>query len=235
MAAPEPLLLLPGLACDGRLWAPQIAAFSGPRAVQVGQIAHAESIEALADAVLAEAPPRFALAGLSMGGIVAMAVLARAPERVSRAALIATDARADHPKLGPVRASQIARAGGGAFEQVLEEALPAACLHDGPGRAGVLALARGMGRALGPAAFIRQTGALAARPDAREGLARLRLPVLVLCGRADTLCPVRRHEEIAALIPGARLAVLEEAGHLPVLEAPEACNAELAGWLEAGG
>ncbi|MCC6008705.1 MAG: hypothetical protein JJU40_13650, partial [Rhodobacteraceae bacterium] len=146
MPGPEPLVLLPGLACDARLWAPQIAALSGLRAIQVGQIAGADRIEALADAVLADAPPRFALAGLSMGGIVAMHVLDRAPERVTRVALLATDPLPDHPRLAPLRASHIARAEGGALEEVLAEAMQPEFLHDGPRRAA----ARAGGRALGP-------------------------------------------------------------------------------------
>ncbi|MCC6008602.1 MAG: alpha/beta hydrolase, partial [Rhodobacteraceae bacterium] len=101
-----------------------------------------------------------------------------------------------------------------------------------PRRAEALALARAMGLGLGGAVFARQTRALAARPDAQPMLARARLPALVLCGRHDALCPVRRHELMAKLLPGARLEILEDAGHLPTIEAPEATNAALARWLE---
>jgi len=228
-----PLLLLPGMMCDGRLFGPQIAAFSGRRAVQVAPLSQADSVEALARAVLADAPPRFALAGLSMGGIVAMAVADRAPERVAALALMDTNPLPDSASaLAGARERQIAEVRAGCLEAVMRDELKPNYLADGPDRDRILDLCMEMALDLGGETFIRQTSALQGRADMRPALARLGCPTLILNGTEDRLCPPARHDMMAGLIAGAERAEIAGAGHLPVLERPDEVNAVLARWLE---
>jgi len=228
-----PLVLLPGMMCDGRLFAPQIAAFSGTRPVTVAPISEHDTVAALATDVLAHAPPVFALAGLSMGGIVAMEMLAQAPERIDRIALLDTNPLAEAGAVKARRGPQMEAVRQGRLAEIMRDEMKPNYLAEGPGRAAVLTLCMDMALDLGPEVFLRQSRALMARPDQSETLRAARLPALALCGREDALCPVARHELIAGLIPGAQLEVIENAGHLPTLEQPETTNAALARWLEA--
>lgn len=227
----EPLVLLPGMMCDGRLYAPQIAAFSAERAVMVAPLAGAGSMADLARDVLAVAPPEFALAGLSMGGIVAMEILRQAPQRVRRVALLDTNPLPDPPDKAPLREGQVARVRSGGLAEVMRDEMKPNYLAPGPGQKGVLDLCMQMAETLGPEVFARQSTAIQTRPDQTETLRGLRVPTLVLCGAADTLCPPQRHHFMADLIPGATLAVVPGAGHLPVLEQPDLTNEALATWL----
>ncbi|CAA7625183.1 alpha/beta fold hydrolase [Magnetospirillum sp. SS-4] len=229
---PVPLVLLPGLLNDRRLWAHQAEALSATRPVLVGDLTQDDGIEAIARRVLAAVPPRFALAGLSMGGYVAMEIMRRAPERVDRLALLDTTARPDLPEQSQRRLDAIAVARSGGFDKIMPAMLPnllcAASLAD----PAITGLARDMARAVGAEAFIRQQTAIMARPDSRPGLAAIACPTLVLCGAEDTLTPPDRHREMTELIPGARLEIVEGAGHLSPMEQPGAVLAALAGWLE---
>ena len=228
-----PLVLLPGMMCDARLFAPQVAALSEGRAVQVLPITQHASMSELAAEALAQAPPTFALAGLSMGGIVAMEVLAQAPERIAGLALLDTSPLAEAQDRQDLRQVQIAEAEAGGLERIMREEMKPLYLADGPKRAGILDLCLEMAMSLGPDVFVRQSKALAGRVDQSQTLRDFKRPALVLCGREDKLCPVARHELMHDLIEGSTLRVIEGAGHLPVLEQPETTNAALAGWLSA--
>ena len=225
-----PLVLLPGMMCDARLFLPQIAAIHD-RAVTVAPITAGDTTAALAEAVLAHAPPRFALAGLSMGGIVAMEVLAQAPGRVAGLCLMDTNPKAEHPAVAEGRGPQMERVRAGGLRAVMRDEMKPNYLADGPNRGAILDTCMAMAEALGPDVFLRQSRALRSRPDRQEALRAVAVPALVLCGREDALCPVHRHEGMHALIAGSRLAVLDGAGHLPTLEAPEAVTALLREWL----
>ncbi|RFP85837.1 alpha/beta fold hydrolase [Rhodobacteraceae bacterium 63075] len=227
-----PLVLIPGMMCDARLFAPQIAAFSRRRDICLPSLHGAASIAALARGALEGAPPRFALAGLSMGGIVAMEMLRQAPERVERIALLDTNPLAEREEVKARRLPQIEAARAGDLARVMREEMKPNYLADGPGREAILDLCMEMALGLGPDVFERQSRALMDRPDQSETLRGADLPALVLCGRHDALCPVERHELMAGLIPGAALEIIEGAGHLPVLEKPGETNAALARWLE---
>lgn len=228
---PLPLVLLPGMMCDARLFAPQIAALSTTRAIHVAPLTDHDTTAALAADILAHAPPRFALAGLSMGGIVAMEIMALAPDRVDRLALLDTNPRAELPHVQARRAPQIAAAQRGDLLRVMRDEMKPNYLAPGPAQAAILDLCMDMALALGPQVFIRQSRALRDRPDRRDTLRGISIPTLLLCGADDRLCPVARHAEMQALIPHARLAVIAGAGHLPVLEQPAATTAALAAWL----
>ena len=227
-----PLLLIPGMMCDSRLFAPQIAALSSGRTIQVATITDADSISGLARLVLAEAPRRFALAGLSMGGIVAMEILRQAPERVERVALLDTNHRAETPDRRALRGPQVERVFHGALRQVLiEEMKPLYLAPENRDNEAILACALDMAMDLGPEVFARQSEALRTRPDQSAVLRTADLPALVLCGEHDRLCPVERHREMTALLPKGDLVVVPGAGHLSTLENPPGTTAALRGWL----
>ena len=231
--AAEPLVLLPGMMCDARLFGPQINAFSHERAVMVAPMNAHDTVAALAADVLAAAPARFALAGLSMGGIVAMEVIRRAPDRVTRLALLDTNALSEAPEVAARREPQIAAARAGWLTQVMRDEMKPNYLAPGPGRGPVLDLVLDMATALGPEVFVAQSRALQTRPDQQETLRGVSIPALILCGEHDTLCPVSRHELMARLMPHATLTVVPDAGHLPTLEQPDAVNAALERFLTA--
>ena len=226
-----PLVLLPGHMCDARMWAPQVAAFSGNRTIHLPDLSGADSMSALAAGILAQAPPRFALAGLSMGGIVAMEVLRQAPDRVERLALLDTNPLPEAEAVKADRRARMARVGGGLLDAVVMTEMKPHYLAAGPRRTDLLDLCLAMARDLGPEVFLRQSRALMHRPDQTATLAAFRGPALVLMGEEDRLCPIDRHRLMADLMPQARLEIVPGAGHLPPLEQPEATNAALRAWL----
>jgi pimeloyl-ACP methyl ester carboxylesterase len=229
---PEPLLLLPGLLCDADLWSDQVRDFSAGRGVMVASMTSAEDVDRLAADILAAAPRHFALAGLSMGGYVAVAIMRAAPDRVTRLALLDTNARPDTDEQRARRRGLIELTRKGRFKGVTPRLLPLLLhpdrLQDGP----LVARVTGMAERIGREAFVRQQTMLMNRPDARPDLARIACPTLVLCGRQDALTPLEMSEAMAGAIPGATLAIVEESGHLSTMERPEAVNAHLAEWLE---
>ncbi|MEJ1161749.1 alpha/beta fold hydrolase [Prosthecomicrobium sp. N25] len=227
-----PLVLIPGMMCDGRLWR-GIDARLPRRTIVHAPVTEAERVEDLAALVLAAAPPRFALAGLSMGGIVAMEIVRQAPERVEGLALLDTNPRAEAPEMAARRQPQIDRALAGGLAAVMRDELKPNYLAPGPGKTPILDLCLEMALGLGPAVFARQSRALRDRPDQQATLAAFRGPALVLMGEQDRLCPLERHALMHRLMPQSRLAVIPGAGHLPTLEQPDATLDELALWLEA--
>jgi pimeloyl-ACP methyl ester carboxylesterase len=228
-----PLVLIPGHMCDGRQWGPQVAAFSAARTVVLAEVAGADSMEGLAARVLEAAPPRFALAGLSMGGIIAMEVLRQAPGRVERLALLDTNALPEAEEVKAARRERMARVAEGRLREVVVEEMKPLYLAEGPGRGVILDLCLDMALALGPEAFHRQSLALMDRPDQQGTLRAFRGPALVLAGEEDRLIPRERTALLGDLLPQARRVSVAGAGHLPPLEQPEATNAALAVWLDA--
>ncbi|SEO62899.1 Pimeloyl-ACP methyl ester carboxylesterase [Salinihabitans flavidus] len=227
----EPLVLVPGMMCDARLYAAQIADLSRDFAVMVVPVTGQDRVEDMAIQVLQQAPERFALAGLSMGGIVAMEVIRRAPERVTRIALIDTNALPETPQSAAAYEPLIVGAKSGQIERVMADFMRPEFLAPGPGRSQILGLVQEMARDLGAEVLIRQVRALQRRPDQQGTLRRIKAPALVLCGAHDRLTPVKRHEFMAGLIPHAQLQIIEEAGHLPVLETPGEINTALRLWM----
>ncbi len=228
----EPLVLLPGLMCDARLFGPQIAEMSADTAVMVAPITQGERVEEIASGLLDQLPQRFALAGLSMGGIVAMEILRRAPDRVSRIALMDTNPLAETPQVAAAREPQIVAARTGRMLDVMREEMKPNYLAPGPQRREVLDLVMDMADALGPEVFVRQSRALQRRRDQQSTLRKCKVPALVLCGAHDALCPVKRHDSMAELIPSATLRVLEHSGHLPTLEQPAETTRALRMWMQ---
>jgi pimeloyl-ACP methyl ester carboxylesterase len=231
--AQETLVMLPGMMCDKRLFAPQIEIFSEGYDIIVPQLSGCASIEGLARKVLNETGAQhFNLLGLSMGGIVAMALLGIAPHRISRLALLDTNHLADSPGRFTIRNRQIADAKAGKLKQLMAEEMKPAYLsqmnrHNQP----LLGLLIDMATDLGPQVFVEQSEALRDRADYSEALTQYYGPTLVLCGTEDTLCPPERHREICDLLPNANLRIIADAGHISTLEQPQTVNQALSHWL----
>ncbi len=227
----EPLVLVPGMMCDARLYEHQLLHLSRERAVTIAPVTQGDRIEDIAALLLDQLPARFALAGLSMGGIVAMELIRRAPDRVTRLCLMDTEAMADTPHIAAAREPMIVGAKAGRLDEVMRQAMQPEFLAPGPRRMAVLDRVYQMARDLGPDLFERQSRALQRRPDQQSTLRKIKVPTLILCGAHDALTPVKRHTFMAELIPGAHLQVIEGAGHLPVLETPEIVTQALRDWL----
>lgn len=228
----EPLVMLPSLMCDARLFSAQIAVLSADTAVMVAPITHAERIEDMAQDVLRWAPEKFALAGASMGAIVAMEVLRRAPDRVTRVALMDTTPLAETPQTAAAYEPLIVAARAGRLEEIIPEFARPEHLVATPERPAIVSLLRDMALRLGPEVFVRQARALQRRRDQQSTLRKCKVPAMVLCGEFDQATPVKRHAFMSELIPYAQLRVIKGAGYLPSLEKPAATTAALQDWMD---
>jgi pimeloyl-ACP methyl ester carboxylesterase len=239
MNDPKTLILIPGLLCDASVWEPQAGVLARHRRVEIADHGTLDSLGAMADAILAKAPPRFAVAGHSMGGRVALEIWRRAPGRVESLALLDTGAAplaageageketAGRWRLAGVARSQGMRAAGEEWLKVM--------LH--PARAAdrdLIERILAMFERKSPGIYEAQIRALLSRPDARTLLAGITCPTLVLCGREDAWSTPAQHEEMAAQIAGSRLVIVPESGHMATLEQPGAVAAAFADWLGIG-
>ncbi len=231
MPVSAPLLLVPGLTCSARLYAPQIPVLWSHGSVMVADHRQDDTIDAVARRILDNAPPRFGLAGLSMGGYIAFAMMRLAAERVTRLALLDTSARADTPEQTAARNAQIAMTQAGRFAEIPDLSMPRYVHPNRQNDGAVTATVRRMAEETGPDAFIRQLKAIMSRPDSRPMLSAIRCPTLVLVGDADAATPPDLSREIAGGISGAKLVVVPDCAHLSTLEQPEAVNAALVDWL----
>jgi len=227
----ETLVLIPGLACTARLFEPQIAALSAGRTIVVADHTQDDSIAAIAARLLREAPGRFDLAGLSMGGYIAMEVMRQAPERVERLALLDTSARPDTPEASQDRKRLIALAEAGRFEEIHSALWPRLVHPDHRDDQALQDIMFGMMRETGAKAYIRQQRAIMARADSRPLLPGTEIPTLVLVGEGDAITPPEIAREMAEMIEWASLVVIPEAGHMSTLEQPERVTQALQLWL----
>jgi pimeloyl-ACP methyl ester carboxylesterase len=229
---PLPIVLVPGLNCSARLYAEQIPALWRFGPVMVADHTRDDSMTAIAQRILAAAPPRFALAGLSMGGYIALEMVRQAPQRVAKLALLDTTARADTPQQTERRRPLIALAQAGRFAEIPDLQFPVFVHRNRQDDEALRRLVRTMAEETGPEAFLRQQHAIMSRPDARPALAAIACPTLVLVGDGDELTPPAWSEEIAGAIHGSRLVVVADCGHLSTLERPQPVIAALTAWLE---
>lgn len=226
----DPVVLIPPLLCDARVFWDQIGVLSVQHPVMCVPVHGFETVGEMAQQVLDHAPERFAVAGAGMGGMVALEVIHRAPERVSRIALINTVAQADTPATASARETQIIAAKSGRFQDVIAHEMDEMRLHAEADRAHLGPLLQTMAEAVGPEPYIAAIRAMQKRKDQQAVLRKIRQPALVVCGDSDPQTVVRRQEFIAEMIPYATLKVVEQAGFLPSLEKPEVVSAILQEW-----
>lgn len=226
-----PVVLVPGLGGSARIWLPVVPALWAHGTVVLANHLQGENIPAIAARILAEAPPRFALAGHSLGGYIAFEIMRQAPERVARLALVNTQARPDNDEALARRRGMIERIEAGGFDAGVAALYPGFVHPSRHDDAALRQLVTDLAYDVGPQAFVRQLRAIMARVDSRPTLATIKCPTLVLTSDTDNTLPKPLSEEIAAGIPGARLVVLTDCGHLPMIERPEATAQVLAEWL----
>lgn len=216
---------------DERLYAAQVAALQGRYECRCFVFRDQDSLRAMADELLANAPQRFTLIGLSLGGYVAFEVIRRQLHRLERLALLDTTAAADQPARHAGRLADIAKVREGGIEALIPE-LPARWLLPAHAqRPELVALVAEMARSVGARGQRNQQTAMLGRPDSHADLAKVAVPTLVMCGREDPVTPIADHEAMAACVSGSRLEFIERCGHLSAIEQPEAVTRVLADWL----
>jgi pimeloyl-ACP methyl ester carboxylesterase len=222
-------MLLPAMGCDGQLWARQIVDLGGLAQVEFGDLSQDDTLSAMAARVLADAPPRFAVAGVSLGGYVAMEMVRQAPERIERIALFGTRGSMD------VRPRTVAGQGMLATCTVAGQGMLATAPHADPHlSANVSGPAQAMADRVGPVVFERQQRALLARPDISEAIAAIHVPTLVAVGDRDRICTPDDALSLSLRIPGARFHLVRGCGHLAPMERPGEVTAVLRQWLRTG-
>ena len=231
MSDPSPIVLVPGLTCSARLYAEQIPALWRFGPVTVADHRHDDSMASIAGRILAAAPPRFALAGLSMGGYIAFEIMRQVPDRVARLALLDTGARAETPEQMERRKHVIDLAKAGRYAEVPDIAFPLYVHRNRHNDLALKRIVRMMAEETGLEAYLRQQQAIMTRPDSRSGLGAIKCPTLVLVGDSDEATPPELAREIAGAIGGARLEVIPDCGHLSTLEQPEKVTAALVDWM----
>lgn len=232
MPDPLPTVLIPGLTCSARLYADQIPALWRFGPVTVADHTRDDSMTAIARRILAAAPPRFALAGLSMGGYIAFEIMRQAPQRVAKLALLDTGARAETPEQTERRKVVIALAKSGRYAEVADIAFPIYVHRNRHNDTALKQTVRVMAAETGVEAFLRQQQAIMGRPDSRRGLGAIQCPTLVLVGDGDEATPPELAREITGAIRGARLVEIADCGHLSTLEQPDQVTAALIDWMK---
>ncbi|WP_208976063.1 alpha/beta fold hydrolase [Pseudovibrio exalbescens] len=229
----EPLVFIPGLAATNALFAPQIVAFMD-QPLMIADTCNADTITGIAEQLLAQAPETFALAGLSMGGYVAMEVARLAPKRVTRLALMSTNARTDSPEQSENRHKQIRIAQDGGYDKIVPGLYPNWVHPHRHDDSELKQTVIDMAQEVGAEAFIRQQTAMLTRIDQRENLKAVNCPALVLIGDSDQITPMERAEEMHAALPNSELVTVPECGHLATLEQPRATISALQAWMLRG-
>jgi pimeloyl-ACP methyl ester carboxylesterase len=226
-----PIVLVPGLNCSARLYAAQIPTLWRLGPVTVAIHTRDETMEAIAARILSDAPPHFALAGLSMGGYIAFEIMRQAPSRVAKLALLDTGSREDPPDAQATRRTKIAAVEAGRFDEVIDAQFPLyvhpSQANDGPLKSVYLAMCHDVG----PHAYVRQQKAIMGRADSRPLLPNICCPTLVLVGAQDEATPPALAQEMAAAISGSRLVAVPGCGHLSTLEKPEPVTRALVEWM----
>lgn len=225
------IVFLPGLMDDHTMWAHQINGLSDvANGLALDLVDHDDVCES-AEWVLKSSPDRFALVGFSMGGYVAFEILRRAPERVTRLALVSTSSRADTPERRDERLDMIRRAEGGDYAALVDELIPRVLHPDNPELPVLISRIREMALGIGPQAFVRQLKLIMSRPDSRDVLSQIKCSTLVVCGQDDVVTPPELSREMAAGIPVARLKLIDQCNHYSSMEHPDAVCDALRRWL----
>lgn len=220
----EPLVLISGFMADARSFMPQIARLGADRPVILLSPGLGDSLEKIVADVASHLPPRFALVAHGLGGNIAIEILRKRPEAVTRIALISTDPLPESPQIAAEQEALLVAAKTGHLQACMAQMLPISALHDAPWRDEVMALVMDMAENLGPDQFQRHLRVLQRRPDQQKTLRKANVPTMIIAGQSDTLVPRRRAEFLAAMMPQGFLEMIAEAGHLPQLEQPEAVS-----------
>ncbi len=227
-----PVVLLPGHMCDHRVFHDQVVGVFKDRNVLLPIITDLDNLTEIAEKALATCPPNFALAGHSMGGIIAMEMYRLAPERVSRIALIATNHLPENPAIAQIREARIDSVRKGNLNKVIRDEMKPAYLYDSPYKTFYLKFIMVMALDLGAEVFIKQSKALINRPDQTSTLGKLDIPTALIFGEEDQLCPPEYHHAMKGLIPHAKLFGIRKSGHMVMIEQTNQFNKALEEWLK---
>ena len=228
----ETLVMIPPMLSDARVFAQQMQVLSQAHAVMIAPPTCGERIEEIASQILSWSPSKFALCGMRLGGTVAMVLIRRAPERITRLALISTSPQADTPEAAAAREPHIIAARAGRWRDVLQHEINSTWMAPTCDKVELVRALTEMGDALGPEVYVKQARALQRRKDQQATLRQIQQPTAVICGRHDGQYQLKRHEFLAELIPYAQLEIIEGAGYLPTLEAPDATTDALQRWMK---
>ena len=226
-----PIVFLPGLMCDSRLFQPQVNMLSRERVIILAPVSGYNNVKDIAASLLKSLPKQFELVGLSFGGIVAMEMIRLSPERIFRMTLLDTSYLSEPPHISEKRKMQIDAVTKGQLNQVMMEEHIPYYLSDGSSSGPISDLCLKMAQKMGEDVFVTQSRALISRMDQTETLKGIKIPTLVICGENDLLCPVSTHRDMANLIKGSNLMIIPKTGHLPTLENPKTTNRILKEWL----
>ena len=217
----EPLVMIPGLMADARLFLPQMVRLGTERACHICIAARGDTVEQMSELMMAGLPAKFALMGHGLGGDIALDIIRRVPDRVTRVVLLATDPLSEPPQTAVERETRMVMARAGRLVEAMAQEVPVSSVADSPWRDEIMALVKDMALGLGEGVFLRQSRALQRRPDQQKTMRKVKLPALVIAGRQDPLVPLRRQEFTATLMPYGQFKIIEDAGHMAPLEQPE--------------
>ena len=223
--------MVPGMMCDERIFSPQIEELSQNLEVTIADISNFSSVSELASDVLKKAPKSFSLLGHSMGGIVAMEIYSQQPKRVEKLILMDTNPKAELDEVKLKREPQIREVNKGKLLEVMRDEMKPNYLAESENKRSVLNVCMDMALTLGPDVFINQSRALQSRLDQQNTIQSIKIPVLIMCGSEDKLCPVERHEMMHNMISDSDLIIINNAGHMPTLEQPRETTEVLKEWL----
>ena len=223
--------MVPGMMCDERIFSPQIEALSQNLEVTIADISNFSSVRELASDVLKKAPKKFSLLGHSMGGIVAMEIYSQAPNRIEKLILMDTNPKAELDEVKLKREPQIREVNNGKLLEVMRDEMKPNYLAESENKRSVLNVCMDMALNLGPDVFINQSRALQSRLDQQNTIQSIKIPVLIMCGSEDKLCPVERHEMMHNMISDSDLKIINNAGHMPTLEQPRETTEVIKEWL----
>ena len=226
-----PLVFIPGMMCDSRLFQPQINEFSKQYMVCAAPASSSDTIENISSEILRYLPTKFTLIGLSMGGILAMEIIKKVPERVMKIVLMDTNYKSETAEIKSRRLPQIKLANEGRLEDIMCQQIQNNYLRTDKKNQEIFDLCLSMATDLGKEIFINQSNALATRKDYKSTLKNIKVPSLIICGEYDRLCPIKVHIEMESLIENSTLEIIPDAAHLPTLEQPVYLNKIIGKWL----
>ncbi len=226
-----PVVMIPGMMCDERIFAHQIKELGTDTEVYIADISKYSSIQELASDVLENSPPKFFLVGHSMGGIVAMEMCSQEPDRIEKLVIMDSNHKSELEETKLKREPQIRDVISGNLAQVMKEEMKPNYLADSYKQKDILNTCMEMALTLGPEVFVRQSRALQDRDDQQSTLKDLNIPVLIMCGAEDKLCSLERHELMHNIINDSKLEVVMDAGHMPTLEQPQKTTEVIKSWL----